>query len=88
MEGKMRKILILALAGAALASAGYAFEANATMGVAQGLKQSARAFSPVEQADCTGQGWFCPKGATLQCDPVCVCVSCVGHPNPHRHHKA
>jgi hypothetical protein len=89
MEGKMRKILILALAGAALLGAGYAFEANATMGAAvQGLQQPARQFSPVEQADCTGQGWFCPKGASLQCDPVCVCVTCGSHPLPHKHHKA
>ena len=85
----MRKILISLAAGAALLGAGHAFEANATMGVAtQGLKQSARTFSPVEQADCSGQGWFCPKGASLQCDPVCVCVTCGSHPLPHRHHKA
>lgn len=85
----MRKILILVLAGVALLGAGYAFEANATMGVAvQGLQQSARQFSPVEKADCVEQGWFCPKGAALQCDPVCVCVSCAHHMNPHRHHKA
>jgi len=85
----MRKILISLAAAAALLSTGYAFEAHATMGVAiGGLKQSASQFSPVEKADCEGQGWFCPKGATLQCDPICVCVSCIGHPNPHRHHKA
>jgi hypothetical protein len=89
MEGKMRKILISLAAGAALLGAGYAFEANATMGVAfQGLKQPASQFSPVEKADCTDQGWFCPKGASLQCDPVCICVSCVNHANPHKHHKA
>jgi hypothetical protein len=89
MEGKMRKILVSLAAGAALLAAGYAFEANATMGVAfQGLKQPASQFSPVEKADCTDQGWFCPKGAALQCDPVCICVNCAGHPNPHRHHKA
>ena len=39
MEAKMRKILSSLAAGAALLGAGYAFEANATMGVAfQGLK--------------------------------------------------
>ena len=41
----MRKILISLAAGAALLGAGYAFEANATMGVAQGLKHQARQFS-------------------------------------------
>ncbi len=85
----MRTILTSLAAGAALLAASYAFEANATMGVAaDGLKQSARQFSPVETADCAGQGWFCPKGATLQCDPICVCVTCGAHPLPHKHHKA
>jgi hypothetical protein len=88
MEGKMHKILISLAAGAALLGAGYAFEAHATTGTFQGLKQPANLFSPIEKADCAEQGWFCAKGATLQCDPVCVCVSCAGHPNPHKHHKA
>jgi hypothetical protein len=85
---KMRKILISLTAGAALLGAGYAFEAHATMGTFQGLKQPANQFSPVEKADCAERGWFCAKGATLQCDPVCVCVSCAVHPNSHKHHKA
>ena len=85
----MRKILISLAAGAALLGAGYAFEANATMGIAvQGLQQSAGPLSPVEKADCVEPGWFCPKGAALQCDPVCICVSCAYHINPHKHHKA
>ncbi len=85
----MRKILISLAAGAALLGAGYAFEANATIGVAvQGLQQPARQFSPVEKADCVEPGMFCPKGAALQCDPLCICVSCAHHANPHKHHKA
>jgi hypothetical protein len=89
MEGKMRKILISLAAGAALLGAGYAFEANATMGVdAGGLKRQAGTFSRIEQADCTEPGMFCPKGAALQCDPLCICVSCAHHANPHKHHKA
>ena len=82
----MHKILISLAAGATLLRIGYAFEANATMGVAfQGLKQPASQFSPVEKANCTDQGWFCPTGASLHCDPVCICVTCIGH--PHKHHK-
>ena len=85
----MRKILISLAGGAALLGAGYAFEANAKMGIAvQGLQQSAGPFSSVEKADCVEPGWFCPKGAALQCDPVCICVSCAHHLNPHKHHKA
>ena len=85
----MRKIVILLATGVALLGAGYAFEANATMGVAvEGLKRQSDSFSPVEKADCTGPGMFCPKGAALQCDPLCICVSCAQHANPHKHHKA
>jgi hypothetical protein len=89
MEGEMRKIIMLLAAGAALLGAGYAFEANATMGVTvEGLKRQADSFSRVEKADCTEPGMFCPKGAALQCDPLCICVSCAHHANPHKHHKA
>jgi hypothetical protein len=83
----MRKIVILLAAAVALLGAGYAFEANATMGAGlQGLQLPANSFSPVEKADCAEQGMFCPKGATLQCDPLCVCTPCARHVNPHKHH--
>ncbi len=84
----MRNIVILLAVGAALLGAGYAFEASATMGTAvHGLQRPGRALSPVETVDCTEPGMFCPKGAALQCDPLCVCVSCSQHLNPHKHHK-
>ena len=42
------------------------------------------------KADCVEQGFFCPKGSTLQCDPLCVCAKCgAAHPAQptHRHVK-
>ena len=60
----MRTFVILLAATAGLMGLGFAFEANATMGV---LQRPAESFSPVEKADCVEQGFFCPKGSTLQC---------------------
>jgi hypothetical protein len=87
MEGKMRTFVILLAATTGLLGLGYAFEANATMGV---LQRPTESFSPVEKADCVEQGFFCPKGSTLQCDPLCVCAKCgAAHPAQptHRHVK-
>ena len=59
----MRKIIMLLAAGAALLGAGYAFEANATMGVTvEGLKRQADSFSRVGERriapspGCSAQG--------------------------------
>jgi hypothetical protein len=86
----MRKmIILLAAAAAVLGVATVAFEANATIGGGlQGLQLPGKSYSPVEKVNCAGQGMFCPKGSTLECDPLCVCVSCSSHANPHKHHKA
>jgi hypothetical protein len=86
----MRKmIILLAAAAAVLGVATVAFEANATIGGGlQGLQLPGKSYSPVEKVNCAGQGMFCPKGSTLECDPLCVCVSCSSHGNPHKHHKA
>ena len=87
MEGNMRTFVILLAATTGLLGLGYAFQANATMGV---LQRPAATFSPVEKADCVEQGFFCPKGSTLQCDPFCVCAKCgAAHPAQptHRHVK-
>jgi hypothetical protein len=87
MEGNMRTLVILLAAATALLGLGYVFQANATMGV---LQRPAESFSPVENADCVEQGFFCPKGSTLQCDPFCVCAKCgAAHPAQptHRHIK-
>jgi len=84
---QVRKILSSLAAGAALLGAGYDFEANATMGVAfQGLKQSASQFSSRE-GQLHGPRVVLPNGRFLACDPVCICVSCIGHPNSPKHHK-
>jgi hypothetical protein len=67
----MRKIITLLAAGAALLGAGYAFEANATMGVTvEGLKRQADSFSRVENADCTETAMFCTKGEALKWHPL------------------
>ena len=62
----MRTFVILLAATAGLLGLGYAFEANATMGI---LQRPTESFSPVEKADCVEKGFFCPKGSALQCDP-------------------
>ena len=88
MEGNMRTFVILLAATIGLLGLGYAFQANATMGV---LQRPAATFWPVEKADCVEQGFFCPKGSTLQCDPFCICAKCGGAAHPaqptHRHVK-
>ena len=87
VEGKMRKLIILLAAAAAILAVGtVAFEANATIGAGtQGLPAGAKPYSQIEKVSCGDQGMFCPKGATLQCDPLCVCVSCSHHWKPHKH---
>ena len=81
----MRTFVILLAATTGLLGLGYAFQANATMGV---LQRPVETFSPIENADCAEQGFFCPKGSALQCDPFCVCAKCgPTHPGQpaHRH---
>ena len=56
----MRTFVILLAATIGLLGLGYAFQANATMGV---LQRPAATFWPVEKADCVEQGFFCPKGS-------------------------
>lgn len=80
----MRALLVLCTAAALVLSVGYVFEANATMGSGtMGLKAPARSMSPVETASCEDHGMFCPKGAQLECTPVCTCVTCA--PKGHKH---
>ena len=71
----MRKmIILLAAAAAVLGVATVAFKANATIGGGlQGLQLPGKSYS-VDKVNCAGQGMFCPKGSTLECDPLCVCV--------------
>jgi hypothetical protein len=80
------KVNILAVTAALLVVGGIAFEANATMGAGtEGLSAGAKSYSPVENASCTGDGLFCHKGSTLQCNPICVCTPCSPSAKPHRH---
>jgi hypothetical protein len=85
----MRNKLIVFLAAALFILAGALFEANATVGGGTAnLSVQAKSFSPVETTDCNAQGWFCPTGATLQCNPLCSCVPCTpAHALRHVKHK-
>ena len=57
----MRTFVILLAATTGLLGLGYAFQANATMGV---LQPPAATFSPVERADCR-RGIVLPEGLDL-----------------------
>jgi hypothetical protein len=85
----MSKKLMMLIAAALLGIGTSAFEANATMGVGtEGLLAPVKSYSPIEKANCNGQGLFCHAGSTLQCNPICVCVPCSPPPPMHvKHHK-
>jgi hypothetical protein len=90
MEGTMRNKLIVFLAAALFILAGAAlFEAKAMVGGGTAnLAVEAKSFSPVETMDCNAQGWFCPVGKTLQCNPLCTCQACTpAHALRHVKHK-
>jgi hypothetical protein len=81
------KLITLSLAAALITIGGVAFEAKATMGVGtQSLSAPAKSYSPIEKANCNGQGLFCHAGSALQCKPLCVCVPC-SSPAPAKRHK-
>jgi hypothetical protein len=76
--------MMLMAATALLVVGGAAFQAQATMG--GGTDFSAKSYSLIEKASCSGQGLFCRAGSTLQCNPVCTCAPC-SSPAPVRHHR-
>ena len=79
----------IALIGALIILAGGLVEAKAMVGGGTAsLSLQAKSLSPVETTDCAGQGWFCPVGKTLQCNPICTCTACTpAHALKHVKHK-
>jgi hypothetical protein len=73
--------MMLMGAAALLVVGGAAFQAQATMGGG-----TAKSYSLIEKASCSGQGLFCRSGSALQCNPICTCVPC-SPPSPVKRYK-
>jgi hypothetical protein len=78
--------MMLMGAAALLVVGGAAFQAQATMGGVTDFSARVKSYSLIEKASCSGQGWFCKAGSSLQCNPICTCVPC-SSPAAVRHHK-